>query len=201
MREGIPWVYGACVGSEGVSTLVVPGRTPCLRCVEPDLPGPGVSPTCDTVGVLGPIAHLIASLEAAQALRWLVTRETSDPSVLVSVDVWSLELHRVELPARDAGCPCCGAHRFEFLDAPAAPAESLCGRDAVLVRSPSGRRPEFDELAARLRPLGEVLANEHVLRFRTPPYELTLFRDGRTVVKGTGDTALARSLVARYLGT
>jgi len=202
VREGIPWIYGACVGSEGVSTLVVPGRTPCLRCLEPDLPGPGASPTCDTVGILGPIAHVIASLEAAQALRWLVTRMAPDPPVLVTVDAWSLELHRVELPARDAAaaCPCCGGRRFEFLDARAAPAESLCGRDAVLVRSSSGTSPSFGELAERLRPLGEVLANDYVLRFRSPPYELTLFRDGRTVVKGTGDTALARSLVARYLG-
>ena len=114
VREGVPWVYGACVGSEGVSALVVPGKTPCLRCLEPGPPAPGEPPT---LGVLGPAAHAVASLEAAQALRWLVTREAFDPPVLVSVDVWSLALRRAELPPRNTACPCCGERRFEFLDA------------------------------------------------------------------------------------
>ncbi len=202
VRRGIPWVYGACVGSAGLSTLIVPGRTPCLRCLQNELPAPGAAPTCDTVGILGPIAHLVASLEVAQALRWLVTREVPDPPVLVTADVWSLHIRRVELPARDAlaGCPCCAEGRFEFLDAPSIPAEALRGRNAVLVRSRSGASPAFGEIAERLRSLGEVLSGEFVLRFRIPPYELTLFHDGRTIVKGTNDTALARSLVTRYLG-
>lgn len=203
VREGLPWVYGACVGSYGVSALIVPGRTPCLRCIQPELPPPGSVPTCDTVGILGPIAHLIASLEVAQALRWLVTREVPATPVLVSVDVWDSSLQHVELPAREAlpPCPCCGERRFEFLEAAAGPAVALCGRDEVLVRSSALARPAFVEVAARLRPLGEVLLNDFLLRFRTPPYELTLFQDGRATVKGTGDTALARSLVARYFGT
>ena len=200
VREGRPWVYGACVGSYGVSTLVVPGRTPCLRCIQPELPAPGSSPTCDTVGIVGPVAHLTASLQVAQALRWLVTREVPEPPVLVSADVWDLRLQRVELPARDPACPCCGARRFEFLDAPRAPAESLCGRQAVIVRPSTGVRPDFAAIAERLRPLGEVSAGEHVLRFRSPPHELTLFADGRAIVKGTDDPSLARSLVARWFG-
>ena len=202
VREGLPWVYGACVGESGVSTLVVPGRTPCLRCIQPELPAVGAAPTCDTAGILGPAAHLVASLEVAQALRWLVTREAPDPAVLVSADVWTLRLHRAELPPRESlpPCPCCVERRFEFLDAATSPAELLCGRDAVMVRSLAGSPPSFPEIAARLGPLGEVLVNEFVLRFSIAPYELTLFRDGRCTVKGTADTALARSLVARYLG-
>jgi molybdopterin-synthase adenylyltransferase len=202
VREGLPWVYGACVGESGVSTLVVPGRTPCLRCIQPELPAAGAAPTCDTAGILGPAAHLVASIEAAQALRWLVTREAPDPAVLVSADVWTLRLHRAELPPRGSlpPCPCCVERRFEFLDAAASPAEALCGRDAVMVRSLAGSPPGFPEIAARLGPLGEVLVNAFVLRFRLPPHELTLFRDGRCTVKGTADTALARSLVARYFG-
>jgi molybdopterin/thiamine biosynthesis adenylyltransferase len=202
VRQGLPWVYGACVGESGVSTLVVPGRTPCLRCIQPELPAAGAAPTCDTAGVLGPAAHLVASLEVAQALRWLVTREAPEPAVLLSADVWSLHLHRAELPTRETLplCPCCVTRRFEFLDAATSPAESLCGRDAVMVRSLSEARPNLSEIAERLKPLGEVLVNAHVVRFRVPPYELTLFRDGRCTVKGTADTALARGLVARYLG-
>jgi adenylyltransferase/sulfurtransferase len=200
VRAGVPWVHGACVGSYGVSTLIVPGRTPCFRCIQPELPGPGSTPTCDTVGILGPTAHLIASLEVAQALRWLVTGEVPAPPVLVAADVWDMRLQRVELPARDPQCPCCGERRFEFLEAPSSPATELCGRDAVLVRSLARAAPAFDELAERLRPHGEVLVNLYVLRFRTAPYELTLFPDGRTIVKGTSETALARSLVSRYFG-
>jgi molybdopterin-synthase adenylyltransferase len=200
VRAGVPWVYGACVGSYGVSTLVVPGRTPCLRCVQPDRPVPGASPTCDTVGILGPAAHAIAALEVAQALRWLVTREAPEPAVMVALDVWDLRSQRVELPARDPQCPCCGQRRFDFLEGAPAPAEALCGRDAVLVRASSKEPPALADIAARLRPLGDVLVNEHVLRFRTAEHELTLFADGRAIVKGTSDPALARSLVSRYLG-
>ena len=206
VRAGVPWVHGACVGSYGVGTLIVPGRTPCFRCLQPEIPPPGSTPTCDTAGILGPAAHLIAALEVAQALRWLVTGEAPEPAVMVSADVWDLRFQRVELPPRDPRCPCCGEHRFEFLQGGPAPTEVLCGRDSVLVRPSSGATPDFAAIAARLRRAhaeggsGEVLANEFVLRFRKPPHELTLFTDGRAIVKGTDDPALARSLVARYFG-
>jgi adenylyltransferase/sulfurtransferase len=206
VRAGLPWVHGACVGSYGVSTLIVPGKTPCFRCLQPELPPPGSTPTCDTVGILGPAAHLIASLEVARALRWLVTREAPQPPVLVSADVWDLRFQHVELPPRDPRCPCCGERRFEFLERGPAPAEALCGRDSVLVRPPSAAAPDFTAIATRLRRAhaeggsGEVLANEFVLRLRKPPHELTLFSDGRAIVKGTDDPALARSLVARWFG-
>jgi molybdopterin/thiamine biosynthesis adenylyltransferase len=200
VRANVPWVHGACVSSYGVSTLVVPGSTPCLRCLQPELPPPGATPTCDTVGILGPVAHLVASLEAAQALRWLVTREAPAPDVLITVDVWDLRLQRVTLPPPLATCPCCGERRFEFLAAAASPATELCGRDAVLVRCFAGASPDFAALAERLRPLGDLLVNDFVLRFRGASCELTLFRDGRAIVKGTADPATARSLVARYFG-
>ena len=206
VRAGVPWVHGACVGSYGVSTLIVPGTTPCFRCIQPELPPPGSTPTCDTVGILGPAAHLIAALEVAQALRWLATREAPEPAVMVSADVWDLRFQHVELPARDPRCPCCGERRFEFLERGPVPAEALCGRDAVLVRPSSGGTPDFAAITGRLRQAragggaGEVLANEYVLRLRLPQHELTLFTDGRAIVKGTDDPALARSLVARWFG-
>ncbi len=206
VHAGLPWVHGACVGSYGVSTLIVPGSTPCFRCIQPELPPPGSTPTCDTVGVLGPVAHLIAALEVAQALRWLVTREAPEPAVMVSADVWDLRFQHVELPPRDPRCPCCGERRFEFLERGAEPAEVLCGRDAVLVRPAGGAVPDLAAVAARLRGTraaggaGEVLANGFVVRLRVPPYELTLFADGRAIVKGTDDLSLARSLVARWFG-
>ncbi|HVO35419.1 MAG TPA: hypothetical protein VMT21_07630, partial [Gemmatimonadales bacterium] len=202
VRDGRPWVYGACVSDYGVSALVVPGRTPCLRCLQPERPAPGASPTCDTVGILGPAAHLVASLEVAQALRWLVTGAVPVPHLMVTAELWDLRFQRVELRAPEPGCPCCGQRRFEFLTAGPPPAEALCGRDAVLVRPGAAAAPDLDAIARRLHEAraGEVVANEFLLRLRLPPHELTLFRDGRAIVKGTDDPALARSLVSRYLG-
>ena len=116
VREGLPWVHGAVLGGYGLTTTIVPGVTPCLRCLQPEPPAPDAAPTCETAGILGPAAHLTASLEAAQALRWLVTRRAPAPPVMVSVDAWELRPRRIELPARDPRCPCCGERRFEFLE-------------------------------------------------------------------------------------
>lgn len=202
VKLGLPWVYGACVGGGGVAALLVPGLTPCLRCLQPTLPEAGASPTCDTLGILGPAAHLTASLEAGLALRYLVQGETSRQAALLTADVWEGRLQRVDIPylPEEQPCPCCVERRFDFLDVPPPPAVVLCGRDTVQVHPASGARPDFQALALQLRGMGEVVVNDHLLRLRIPANELTIFRDGRVNVTGTADTALARSLVARYFG-
>lgn len=202
VEREIPWVYGACVEARGVAMLVVPGVTPCLRCLVPEPPEPGASPTCDTVGVLGSATHATAALQVAMALRWLVTGEAARPSAMVSVDVWEARAERLEVAYEpDAGrCRCCVERCFDFLDAPLPPAAVLCGRDAVMLRPLSPARPALAALAERVRGLGEVLVSEHLLRLRSGALELTLFADGRIVVKGTGDPSEARSAAARLLG-
>ncbi|MCE5247986.1 MAG: ThiF family adenylyltransferase [Candidatus Polarisedimenticolia bacterium] len=201
VERGVPWVYGACIGAGGVAAIFVPGRTPCLRCLQPDAPPPGTAATCDTAGILGPAAHAAASLQCGLALRWLAKGEVPDPWSVVSVDVWEQRLAELQLPPPPAGqCVCCGRRRFDYLAAPPHVATSLCGRDAVQVLAQGGRAPDLAAIAERLRPLGEVVANQFLVRFRTPPFELTLFDDGRAIVKGTGDEAQARGLVARYFG-
>lgn len=202
VKLGLPWVYGACVGGGGVAALLVPGVTPCLRCLQPVPPEAGTSPTCDTLGILGPAAHLTASLEAGLALRCLVQGETSRAAAMLTADVWEGRLQRVDIPylPEEQPCPCCVERRFEFLDAPPPPAVLLCGRDTVQVHPMTGAQPDFQALALRLRGMGEMVVNDHLLRLRIPPNELTIFRDGRVNVTGTADTALARSLVARYFG-
>ena len=199
VQRGLPWIYGACVGGGGVATLLVPGITPCLRCLQPE---PGVSPTCDTLGILGPAAHLTASLEAGLALRYLVTKEAPPSAAMLSVDLWEGRLQRIDIPylPREQPCPCCVERHFAFLDAPPPPAGVLCGREAVQVHPAVALRPDFPALAERLQGLGEVLVNEYLLRLKAPPHELTLFHDGRVNVAGTADPALARSLAARYFG-
>ncbi len=202
VKLGKPWIYGACVGSGGVATLLVPGVTPCLRCLQPDPPEAGVSPTCDTLGILGPAAHLTASLEAALALRWVVTGEAPPSATMLSADLWEGRMERIDIPYQPElqPCPCCTQRSFEFLDAPPPPAVVLCGREAVQVHPPVPARPDFAALATRLRKVGEVVVNDYLVRLKVPPHELTLFQDGRANVAGTADPALARSLVARYFG-
>ncbi len=202
VEKGTPWVYGACIGSTGLAALLVPGHTPCLRCLMPDIPEPGTAPTCDTAGILGPAAHLAASMQVGRALRWLATREAPTEAEVVYADVWEGRFTRMALPYRpeESRCRCCVEHRFDFLSVETPQTTALCGRDSVQVRPLAPALPNFAAIAERLRPLGTVLANEHLLRFRTGEFELTLFSDGRAIVKGTSDPARARSLVARTFG-
>lgn len=199
VEKGLPWVYGACIASTGLAALVFPGKTACLRCLLPELPEPGSAATCDTAGILGPAAHLAASMQVGRALRWLATREAPADAEIVYGDVWDARFTRMTVP-RDPACPCCAARRFDFLSSETPQASVLCGRDSVQVRPLVPSRPDFAALAERLGPLGEVVANDYLLRYRADDVQMTLFADGRAIVKGTSDPARARSLVARTFG-
>jgi adenylyltransferase/sulfurtransferase len=196
VSQGIPWVYGAAVGSYGLTMPVIPGRGPCLRCVYPD-PPPGAQPTCETAGVLNVIVSAVASIQVADALR-LLTGAPLQPRI-TTFDVWKGGIRQIDAPDRDPGCPACARREFPYLVESARPPAALCGRNAVQI-SGSGRTVDLAELKTRLEPLGRVRANEFALRFETESCELTVFADGRAIVKGTADTAIARSLYARYVG-
>ena len=194
--RGMPWIYGAAVGSYGIAMPVVPGKTACLRCIYPDPPG-GAQPTCETAGVLGPVTSVIASLQVSEALKILCGVEPSRR--ITTVDVWSGEIRQVAQPGPSADCPACRRREFPYLTGERRAPVSLCGRDAVQIHE--RRRPlDLRELAEQLAPLGPVRANEFALRFETPPYLLTIFPDGRAIIKGTTDVGVARSLYARYIG-
>jgi len=196
VQLGRPWVYGAAVGSYGITMPVVPGRTACLRCVFPDPPA-GVQPTCETAGVLGPITSLIASLQVSEALKILCGVEPSQK--ITTVDVWSGEMRQIAQPDPSNECLACGRREFPALQETARAPISLCGHNAVQIHE--SRRPlNLRDLGARLEPLGQVRANEFALRFETKPYLLTIFPDGRAIIKGTTDVGVARSLYARYVG-
>jgi molybdopterin/thiamine biosynthesis adenylyltransferase len=198
VSRGIPWIYGAAVGSYGLTMPVIPGRTACLRCVYPD-PPPGPQPTCETAGVLSVAVSTVASLQVADALKLLAGRAEMVHARITMVDVWNGGIRQIEAPARDADCPACGRREFPYLEETRRPPFSLCGRNAVQVHE---REHPIDllELKGRLEPLGEVRANEFALRFVAAPYEMTVFADGRAIIKGTSDLGLARSLYARYVG-
>ena len=199
VSRGIPWIYGAAIGSYGVAMPVIPGRGACLRCVYPD-PPPGAQPTCETAGVLNVIASAVASLQAASALRILSGNwGPAQKPRITTIDVWNGGIRQIEAPARDPDCPSCGLRQFHHLAETSRPPVRLCGRNAVQIHERAGA-VDLSELKARLQPLGEVRSNEFALRFFVPPYEMTVFADGRAIIKGTSDTGVARSLYARFVG-
>ena len=198
VSHSIPWVYGAAVGSYGLAMPVVPGRTPCLRCVYPN-PPQSAQPTCETAGVVNVIASLVASYQVADALKILCGQADRVEARITTVDVWQGGTRQIAAPPRDPECPACGRRQFPYLEESRREPVRLCGRSAVQVQE---REQSLDlaELKARLERIGEVRANEFAVRFFVPPYEMTIFPDGRAIIKGTSDAGLARSLYARYIG-
>ena len=202
-KQRIPWIYGAAVGSQGLTMTIVPGRTPCLRCVFESPPPPGTTPTCDTAGVLAPAVNLVASLQVAEALKILSGRLERINRNLVSLDVWQNSWRRLEIESGRASgdCPACHLGRYDFLEGEReSSAAILCGRDSVQISQPSGKHLDFPQLGQRLELLGSVSYNRFLLRFRLKEFEIAVFPDGRGIVKGTRDPQEARSLYSRYIG-
>lgn len=195
--RGIPWIYGAAVGSYGLSMPVVPGQTACLKCVYPEPPS-GAQPTCETAGVVNTITSLIASLQVSEALKLICGLAPERPRI-TTVDVWSGQIRQIDQPPRDPACPSCGTREFPHLNGKRRAPISLCGRNAVQIHERS-RPVDLPRLAAALAEIGEVRANEFALRFFLPPYEMTIFPDGRAIVKGTQDVGVARGLYSKYVG-
>jgi adenylyltransferase/sulfurtransferase len=199
VKYGIPWIYGAAVGSYGVTMPVFPGRTACLACVFPETPG-GTQPTCDTAGVLNSVTASIAAFQVADAIKILSGQAELCEPRLLTIDVWKNTIRSVGVRRRDPECAVCGRREFRYLEATRRRPVTLCGRNAVQVHE-SRRSLDLKELKATLEPLGTVRANEYALRFSCPPYEMTVFSDGRAIIKGTEDLGMARSLYARYIGS
>jgi adenylyltransferase/sulfurtransferase len=201
VRENRPWVYGACVGAYGLALAIRPHVTPCLRCVLEEQPAPGSSPTCDTAGVIAPIVHVIAGVQAAEALKLLAGRTEALLPGLVTIDLWLGQFDLLDFTGRAPSCPACTAGRFDYADRLQATGSAvLCGRDAVQLRPATPGAVDLAGLAGRLAGLGSVISNPYLVRFRAPEAELVVFADGRAIVKGVSDTAQARSLYARYIG-
>ena len=199
--SGVPWIYAACVGSYGMSFVVLPGRTQCMRCFLEDEPPPGTSPTCDTAGVIAPIVHAVAAFQVAEALKILSGREDALTGEVLSLDVWRGRVDRFRPSRPRVECPACGRHELSYLVGDgASQTVTLCGRNAVQVRPSKTRALKLEEVAKRLRKLGSVRVNPFLLRAKLDGRELVLFKDGRAIVHGTVDPAEARSLYARFVG-
>jgi molybdopterin/thiamine biosynthesis adenylyltransferase len=200
VKSSRPWIYAAGVASYGLTMTVLPGSTACLACLlESGAAAQGLDETCDTIGVLGPIVNLIASWEAAEALKILSGHPEALQSRLLSCDVWTGRMQSIGV-ARNPDCRACVRRDFTYLEGEVQPRITLCGRDSVQIHE-RARALDLGVLEARLRPLVDnVRQNDYLLRFRIAPYEMTVFADGRAILKGTRDPAVARSLYARYIG-
>jgi len=203
VQQGTPWIYGGCIGAEGQTMTILPGESACLACLMDDAPPPGTTPTCDTAGILAPIVGVMASIEAAEALKILSGRRHAVSRHLTIIDVWENQVRRIDLSRLREGADCrvCQRRQFVWLSGERANASAvLCGRHAVQLSAPPDASISLEALAKRLAGVGRVERNAFLLRLAVDGFVLTVFPDGRTIVSGTSDITTARTLQARYLG-
>jgi len=201
VKNSVPWVYAAAVGSYGVTLNVLPNKTACLSCIFPDTPR-GMVETCETSGILNSAVNLVASIAATEAMKLLIGGEAAEKlrKTLWSYDVWTNQQAEIAASTPRPGCRTCGERDFIHLAGEGRPHITMCGRNSVQIHE-SARPIDFGEMQRRLESHGLVRHNEFVLKFWREPYEMTLFPDGRAIIKGTTDTGIARSLYARYVGS
>jgi adenylyltransferase/sulfurtransferase len=201
VKHEVNWIYGAAVGSYGVTMTIQPHQTPCLRCVFEEAPPAATAPTCDTAGVIMPIISIVAAVQVAEAIKLLTGQNEKLHGSLMQFDVWRNEWRKINPGPPSPDCQTCGLARFTTLEAASGEfAAVLCGRDAVQISPGQSTQVNFEELAHRLRVIGEVKFNDYLLRFRTEEFEMTVFQDARSIIRGTSEIKTARSLYAKYIG-
>ena len=195
------WIYGAAVSGYGTTMTVIPGETPCLRCIFEEMPDAGSSPTCDTAGVIMPIISTVSSVQVTEAIKILVGKREALHRSLMQFDLWQNDWRKIKLSGPNPDCVACGRHVYEFLDAEAQEFSAvLCGRNAVQIAPPKAATIDLEALAAKLRETAAVKQNEYLLRFNSGDHEVTVFRDARAIIRGTDDVTVARSIYAKYIG-
>jgi adenylyltransferase/sulfurtransferase len=211
IKHNIPWIYGAVISASGLAMNILPGKTPCIRCIFETMPPPGMNPTCDTAGVLGPAVSVVSSWQAMEAIKLLTGNAADLSPFLFSFDLWDNRFQQLKIAkARElADCPVCKHNNYEFLSGKFTSATtSLCGRNAVQISLGAATRIDFEHIAANLRNVGKASFNKFMLKCpiaegsgeRRKEYELTLFADGRAIIKGTNEASVARNLYAKYVG-
>ena len=199
IEQRVPWIYSAAVGAYAVTMNILPEETACLACIFPEPPA-GAIETCDTSGILNTAVNFAASVAVTEALKFLTGSRAKMRRTLLSCDLWSNEWSEVSAAAPRPGCEVCSARNFRHLRGENRPHITLCGRNSVQIHE-HHRPVDLSALEQRLRPHGEVRSNQLLLRFTRGDHTLTVFADGRAVIQGTTDPALARSLYARFVGS
>ncbi|MGH9966338.1 MAG: ThiF family adenylyltransferase [Pyrinomonadaceae bacterium] len=201
VKHDVNWIYGAAVGSYGVTMTIRPHQTPCLRCVFEEAPPAASAPTCDTAGVIMPIINVVAAVQVTEALKLLTGQNEELHKSLMQFDVWRNEWRKINPGPRSLSCTTCALGRFDTLAATAGDfAAVMCGRNAVQILPAAPTHVDFESLANRLRGAGDVKFNDYLLRFSTGEYEMTVFQDARSIIRGTSEMKTARSLYAKYIG-
>ena len=199
VKQALPWIYVAAVGSYATTMNIIPGETACLSCIFSESPR-GAVETCDTSGILNSAVNLAASIAATEAIKLLVGDTRNLRRTMLSHDLWTSERAEISAGKPRADCRTCGRGEFVHLAGEGRPHITLCGRNSVQIHE-HDRPLDLATVSERLKPHGAVRHNEFVLKFWKEPYEMTLFPDGRAIIKGTTETAVARSLYARYVGS
>lgn len=198
VKNSLPWIYTAAVGSYTATMNILPGETACLACIFPESPT-GLIETCETAGILNSAVNFAASIAATEALKLLVGARESVRQTLVTFDLWRNERAEISASKPRADCAVCQRHKFVHLAGKSRPHITLCGRNSVQIHE--HHRPiDLGDIGRRLELHGAVRRNDFVLKFWKDPFEMTLFPDGRAIIKGTSDPAVARSLYAKYVG-
>ena len=203
VKSSVAWIYGACIGSRGVMMNIIPSKTPCLRCVFETMPQIGSFPTCDTAGVIGPIAGIIASFQVAEAIKILTGDYASVNKNLLEIDVWETKLRQIDISdlKNINNCPTCKLHNYDFLEAEAGIMTTfLCGKNATQVISRSTGNIDLRKLEQRLGSIADVSCNAFMLKFRVNDHSFTVFTGGSAIITGTADSSTAKGLYSKYLG-
>jgi adenylyltransferase/sulfurtransferase len=207
LKLGIPWVYGGSIGAEGQTLTVLPDEPPCFRCVMNEPPPPGTSPTCDTAGILGPIVNVVASIQACEAIKILAGHREAVSRALTVIDLWGNQVRQLNLDRLRAGggCATCRDKEFPWLaNQRGSRTAVLCGRNSVQLSAPSvadsAAAISLERLAEKLATVGTVTRNQFLLRCSVGEHVITLFPDGRAIIGGTDDVAVARGVFAKYIG-
>lgn len=204
VKHSIPWVYGGCLGADGQTMTIIPGEFACLRCLMLDGPPlPGTMPTCDSSGILASIISVIGSIQANEAMKILSGNREAISRSLTIVELWQNQFRQMDVSKlRDqVDCPTCKGRQFEWLDGQRGSHSAvLCGRNAVQLSPPERQVLDLEKLAAAMESVGKVTRNRFLLRLSVESYELTVFPDGRAIINGTEDIAMARKLYAQYVG-
>ena len=201
VKHGIPWIYGACLGTFGTAAAVLPGTSACLNCLLPEVAQATTPPlSCETVGVLGPIAALVAAWQSAQALKIVVGKQAAVSPHLVHVELWDNDFSTLPM-TRVAACSVCGQRKFDLLEHGTRLATaSLCGRDAIQIMPPPSFNMDFDLLRETLGRMFKLEENPFLIKFHADGHDVVVFRDGRAMMFGTSDPKAALSLYGKYIG-
>lgn len=200
IKKGIPWIYGTCLTTYGMTFNIIPEKTPCLRCIYENFETRSL--TCETVGIVSPIAILIASIQSTEAMKILMGRENEVRNDLLFIDLWKNEFEKIPIShLKKKDCPACGKKRFEFLEGKnISSTVSICGSESIQVNPSSRTSLDLERLVESLKNYGTVFFNEYLVKLLYQNYEITVFKDGRAIIKGTSDPSIAKSLYSMFVG-